>query len=103
MSFFLIGPPALAYVFFTDFTTVMATHEHAWFSLGSVTILSLLGTVMASILFYNLVQKTSAVFGSTVTYLMPVVALMWGIAGWRTQYHAPYSRHGYHTHRSIYH
>lgn len=79
MSFFLIGPPALAYVFFTDFTTVMATHEHAWFSLGSVTILSLLGTVMASILFYNLVQKTSAVFGSTVTYLMPVVALMWGL------------------------
>ncbi len=79
MSFFLIGPPALVYVFFTDFTTVMLTHDDALFSLGSVTLLSLMGTVMASILFYVLVQKTSAVFASTVTYLMPIVALIWGL------------------------
>lgn len=78
MSFFLIGPPALIYVFFTDFTAVMSNHSDAWFSLGSVTLLSLMGTVMASILFYNLVQRTNAVFASTVTYLMPIVALIWG-------------------------
>ena len=47
--------------------------------LGAVVLLSLFGTVMASILFYYLVQRTSAVFGSTVTYLMPIVALFWGI------------------------
>ena len=35
---------------------------------------------MASVLFYNLVQRTSAVFGSTVTYMMPIVALGWGFA-----------------------
>jgi drug/metabolite transporter (DMT)-like permease len=79
MSFFLIGPPALIYVFFTDFTDVMVSHQDAWFSLGSVTLLSLMGTVMASILFYNLVQRTNAVFASTVTYLMPIVALIWGL------------------------
>ena len=44
-----------------------------------MTILALFGTVLASMIFYYLVQKTSAVFGSTVTYLMPVVALAWGI------------------------
>ena len=38
-----------------------------------------MGTVMASILFYNLVQRTTAVFASTVTYLMPLIALAWGI------------------------
>jgi drug/metabolite transporter (DMT)-like permease len=78
MSFFLIGPPALIYVFFTDFLDIMGTHSDAWFSLGSVTLLSLMGTVMASILFYNLVQRTTAVFASTVTYLMPIIALIWG-------------------------
>jgi drug/metabolite transporter (DMT)-like permease len=79
MSFFLIGPPALMYVFFTDFIPTMHTNPDAWLSLGSVTLLSLLGTVTASILFYNLVQRTSAIFASTVTYLMPVVALIWGL------------------------
>lgn len=79
MSFFLIGPPAILYLFFTDFTHVMTTNDNAYFSFGAVTILSLMGTFLASILFYNLVQRTNAVFASTVTYLMPIVALIWGL------------------------
>lgn len=31
------------------------------------------------ILFYKLIQQTSAIFASVVTYLMPVVAVFWGI------------------------
>lgn len=77
-SFFLIGPPAIVYLLLSDFTTTLATNDKALYSLGAVAILSLLGTVMSTVLFYNLVQKTSAVFGSTVTYLMPIVALAWG-------------------------
>ena len=37
-----------------------------------------LGTSLALFLFYNLIQRTSAVAASTVTYIMPVVALFWG-------------------------
>ncbi|MFZ1749915.1 MAG: DMT family transporter [Saprospiraceae bacterium] len=80
MSFFLIGPPALIYLFFTDFISVLTHDSEAIYSLGAVTLLSLFGTVIASILFYHLVQKTSAIFGSTVTYLMPIVAILWGLA-----------------------
>ena len=36
------------------------------------------GTSLALFLFYNLIQRTSAVAASTVTYIMPVVALFWG-------------------------
>ncbi|MBK8053255.1 MAG: DMT family transporter [Saprospiraceae bacterium] len=79
MSFFVLGIPALIWLFTTDFLHVMAHDPQAKWSLGAVTILSLFGTVLASMIFYYLVQKTSAVFGSTVTYLMPVVALAWGI------------------------
>lgn len=80
VSFFSIGIPALLYLFTTDVTHVVQTHPDALYSLVSVATLSLFGTVIASIIFYSLVQRTNAVFGSTTTYFMPIVALAWGIA-----------------------
>jgi drug/metabolite transporter (DMT)-like permease len=79
MSFFLIGPPAIIYLLSTDFTQTLFTHEFGYYSLGAVALLSLFGTVLASILFYYLVQRTNAVFSSSVTYLMPIVAVVWGV------------------------
>lgn len=78
MSFFLIGPPVWIYLMFSDLKSQFLSNDYALFSLFSVVALSLLGTVMASILFYILVQRTSAVFGSMVTYLMPFIVIIWG-------------------------
>ena len=47
-------------------------------SLGFVAILGLLGTALAMILFYRLIQSTGSMFASMVTYLMPVVSVFWG-------------------------
>jgi len=80
VSFFTIGPPAMIYLFSTDFIEILTTNPDAQMALLSVTTLSLFGTVFASILFYYLVQRTSAVFGSSVTFLMPIVAFGWGLA-----------------------
>ncbi len=41
-------------------------------------VLSLFGTALAKILFNRLIQISSAVFGSLVTYTMPIMALFWG-------------------------
>lgn len=79
VSFVMIGLPALIYVFSTDFISVMQTGSQAWFSLGAVSILSIVGTAMALLLYWDLVQKTDPVFGSTTTYLVPIVAILWGI------------------------
>ncbi len=80
VSFSLVGLPALVFLLAgTDFPERIATQPQALTALGYVAILSLGGTVIASILFFRLVQKTSAVFSSTVAYLMPVVALGWGV------------------------
>ncbi len=80
VSFTFVGVPALAFLLAgTDFMSKLSTDPQALVGLGYVAILSLGGTVMASILFFRLVQKTSAVFSSTVAYLMPVVALGWGV------------------------
>ena len=48
-------------------------------SIGYVVILSLFGTILAKILFNKLVQMATPVFASSVTYLMPVVAIGWGV------------------------
>ncbi|MEL6867422.1 MAG: DMT family transporter [Bacteroidota bacterium] len=78
-AFVIIGFPTLPVLFYTDFVSVMQEVEGAWAALGYVSILALFGTVLASILFFRLVQLTNAVFGSMVSYLIPMVALGWGL------------------------
>lgn len=79
VSFTLISPPVFIYLFSSNFLEVLETHSHVWASLGYISILALIGTVLASIVFYRLVQMTDAVFASTVSYIIPLIALGWGI------------------------
>ena len=46
---------------------------------GYVFILGVLGTSIATIVFYNLIKIKDTVFASMVTYLMPVVAIIFGV------------------------
>lgn len=48
-------------------------------SIGAIAILGIIGTAFALILFNRLIQVTNAVFASSVTYIIPVVAM---IVGW---------------------
>jgi drug/metabolite transporter (DMT)-like permease len=79
MSFFLTGVPAVIYLIVSNIGHTITTHPQGYYSLGAVTLLSIFGTVIASILFYYLVQKTSAIFASTVTYMMPFMAILVGV------------------------
>lgn len=80
VSVMLIGPLAFIYLFgFTDFTQKLTTHEGAWRSFGFVVLLGLMGTAVATILFNRLVKISSPLFASSVTYVMPIVAVMWGL------------------------
>jgi drug/metabolite transporter (DMT)-like permease len=80
-SFFTIGSPVLVYLlFFTDFTSRLAEQPGAWEGLGYVAILAVVGTGLALVAFNRLVKMTSPVFASSVTYLIPIIAVTWGIA-----------------------
>lgn len=48
-------------------------------ALGYMGVLSIFGTAIGIALFYKLIQDTSAVFASTVSYLLPIVAVIWGV------------------------
>jgi drug/metabolite transporter (DMT)-like permease len=57
----------------------MSNKEGAYLSLTYISILGVVGTAFALIIFNRLVQLTSPVFTSFVTYLIPIVAIIWGI------------------------
>lgn len=61
--------------FFNDFEASPQSLE----SLGYLSILTVMGTAIAIILYYKLIQNTTPVFASSVTYLLPLVAVMWGL------------------------
>jgi drug/metabolite transporter (DMT)-like permease len=79
ISFFIIGAPVMLYLFiFTDFLRQVISEPEALKGLGYVSILSVVGTGLALIAFNKLVKLASPVFASSVTYLIPVVAVSWG-------------------------
>jgi drug/metabolite transporter (DMT)-like permease len=79
-NFAAIVIPAFIVLLFTDFFTV-DTFQNPDFKLALVyvVILSLFGTAIAKVMFNKLVQMATPVFASSVTYLMPVVAVIWGV------------------------
>lgn len=78
-AYCLVAPLGIIYLLFSDFSITMQTHPDAMTSFWAVTILSLASTVVASVIFFKLVQITSAVFASMVAYLIPIVALGLGV------------------------
>jgi drug/metabolite transporter (DMT)-like permease len=79
MSFFIIGLPLMIYLFlFTDFLYQLTTEPQTFKGLGYMAILSIVGTGLALMAFNKLVKLGSPVFASSVTYLIPVVAVSWG-------------------------
>ncbi len=79
VSFAMIGLPALAYLLGSDFLFRLQHHPAAWASLGYIAILAIVGTALANIIFFYMTQRTSALFASTVTYFIPVIAVLWGL------------------------
>lgn len=71
--------PSLAILFFSGFFHDIENNPSTWEALGYLSILTVMGTAIAVMLYYKLIQQTSAVFASTVTYLLPLVAVAWGL------------------------
>lgn len=79
-AMFFIGPWCLAYLVYNGFFSEVLQNPAAQNGLPYVVILSLFGTAIALILFNHLIKISSAIFAASVTYLMPIVAIFWGLA-----------------------
>jgi drug/metabolite transporter (DMT)-like permease len=79
LAFFIILiPAAIANLSFGTAHTFQ-TNEHAMQGLGYITILSLVGTALAVALFNRIISYSSALFASSVTYFIPIVAVLIGL------------------------
>jgi len=61
-----------------DFFKVDFTATRVQWAVFNCVLLGIVGSALATILFYILVQKASGLFASLVTYGIPFVALFWG-------------------------
>lgn len=77
-SFVLIFPSLIALVF-AGFFNELKMDNNLLVGLGFVSLLSVFGTGLAMMLNYRLLSVSTPLFASTVTLLMPVVAIIWGI------------------------
>jgi drug/metabolite transporter (DMT)-like permease len=78
-NFLLLIIPTLLVLYFSDFFTTFKINAETTASLGYLTILAVVGTGIAKVMFNRLVQISSPVFSASVTYLIPLVAVMWGM------------------------
>lgn len=76
--FMTIGPIAAGVLFSTDFVSKLQ-EPNAIQALVFAVLLGVLGSAIAMVLFNRLIQMTSAVLASSVTYLIPIVAILWGV------------------------
>ena len=72
----IIGGPALAYLLLgTGFVHKLATVPGAWAAFGYIALLATMSTAVATLLFNMLIQRSTTLFASSSTYLIPLVAL----------------------------
>ncbi len=77
-SFVILSVPAGAYLLTTDIFHIDYSVPKNFYAILSIVTLSLMGSGLAMYLFTVVTKKTSALFASFVTYLIPFVALLWG-------------------------
>ncbi|QNM85425.1 EamA family transporter [Polaribacter pectinis] len=78
-NFLLLVIPAFIVLLFTDFFGTFEYSETKLTALGYITILAIFGTGVAKIFYNKMVHLASPIFASSVTYLIPIVAVFWGI------------------------
>ena len=78
-NFVIIVIPAILILMYTGFFNHIMDNEAMQIAMGYVIVLSLFGTAIAKVIYSRLVQISSPIFASSVTYTMPVVAIFWGL------------------------
>lgn len=80
ISLAFVGPiAAIQLFFFTDFPVKIMEVEGTLLATFYILLLGVIGTALALIIFNELVSLTDPVFTSSVTYIIPVVAVAWGL------------------------
>ena len=61
------------------FSQDLLASEETMVSIGYVSLLAIFGSALALLIFNKLIQISTPVFSTSVTYTIPIVALLWGV------------------------
>ena len=78
LAFLFIGPFSGTQLAFSDFTPALQMPDYIQ-NLGFLFLLAFLSSFIAIIIFNTLIQHTEPVFASSVTYIIPIFAISWGV------------------------
>ncbi len=78
LAFLFTGPVAGIYLLFTDFSSVPETPDYL-LNLAYIAILALFSSVIAVLIFNHPIKFTTTLFATSVTFIIPLFAIMWGI------------------------
>jgi len=78
-NFVILIIPTLFVLWFTNFFETFELNESSKTGVFYLAILAVIGTGFAKIMFNRLIQISTPIFSSSVTYLIPIVAITWGI------------------------
>jgi drug/metabolite transporter (DMT)-like permease len=84
VSFALLLVPCLIILGLTGYFSLPLTQSGILFSSGASAVLGIMGTAVATILFYMLIKRSGGLFASMVTYGIPFIALSWGVLAGET-------------------
>ena len=76
---FVLFLPSLIALLSTGFVSQFTFAKENMIGLGFVSLLSVFGTGLAMMMNYRLLKVSTPLFASTVTLLMPIVAIIWGV------------------------
>lgn len=80
ISLVMVLPAALVYLMAgTQFSYKVVNIDGALPALGYLTLLGVMGTAIALIIFNVMVKTATPVFAASVTYIIPIVAIFWGV------------------------
>jgi drug/metabolite transporter (DMT)-like permease len=79
LSFMFLWPVALILLLTMDFSPAMQNPQ--WpLHLTALAVLGVLGTAAAMLMMNSLIRHVSTIFASSVTYIIPIFAIFWGVA-----------------------
>lgn len=79
MALLTVGPLSIVYMFTTDVVPKLQNAPGAWEAFMYIALLAVFSTAVGLVLFNKLIHMSTTLFASSSTYLIPIVALMWGV------------------------
>lgn len=80
ISLAIAGIPCIFYALTNGVVSTLQDNANGWSGLMAIGTLALLGTAIGNLLFFSFTQRVGALAASSITYLIPIVAILWGVA-----------------------